>query len=628
MERVAELVEARQMAGVGPWRVGPEALRQTDDIIESAYRGTPLREAGTPLSVGAYGDINMALANVEWRREVNTSWLEFSRWGIQQIILVCRLYYIKNPIMRRLIDVCAAYVFARGVEVSSPDEAVNDIIMEYMAANQKTLGHRALMRHEKGKDMDGNIFFVSFDDAVDTGTSTLRTIDATEIDDIKTDPDDIDTPWFYHRIASQKVFDPMNGATVLEPIDCWYPAYGYDPDAKPEKIGGKDVKWNQPIYHIKCGGIAKWTFGCPRAFPAVDWAKEARRMLEACASVKQSNAQIAREISTKGGQQAIEGIKAQITTTVGPDQNGIWDQNPPAVAGGTWVSGTGTSMKLVGQRGMSDNPEEVRQYKLMCCMPFGVPETFLADVSTGNLATANSLDRPTETIMEEKQEEWVEDLTVLVMHHLELSKAAPNGKLREVLLSRHLDPGKVIIRECAKCPSKDGRKMVYAKLDNRRNADGVFQLHEAERPVPKNVILIKVNFPAIREGDMRVQVSAVVESMTLGNKAGQVIGIDEKAGVSKLYDLLDFENGDELTEEQYPKPGYEIDRTKEELPDPIQKPKALPGGTIAANAQVDADGNPQTDVGREAARIRVAVSRLNRALGVMEGQNGHAPHAR
>lgn len=630
MERISELVEARQMAGAGPWHVGPAALERTDAIITEAYRVASLREAGTPLSVGAYGDIDMALANVEWRREVNTSWLEFSRWGIQQIILISRLYRIKNPIIRRLIDVCAAYVFARGVEISSPDEDVNAIIQEYLETNHKTLGHRALMNHERSKDTDGNIFFVSFEDAADKGTSTLRTIDPTEIDDIKTDPDDTDTPWYYHRIANQKNFDVSTGHQVLTAINCWYPAYGYNPDLKPDEIGGKPVKWNQPVYHIKCGGIAKWLFGCPRSYPALDWSKESRRILEACASVKQSNAQIAREICTKGGQQAIEGIKAQITTTVGPDQQGIWDQNPPAVAGGTWVSGPGTSMKLVGQRGMSDNPEEVRRYMLMCCMVFGVPETFLGDVSTGNLATATSLDRPTETVMLEKQEEWVEDLKCMILHHLELSKNAPSGKFRAALIRRKLNPKEVIVRECAKSLSKDGSRMVYAKLHKKRNADGVFQLHEADRPVPKTEILIKVNFPAIREGDMKTLVDSTVQAMTLSNKAGQVIGIDEKAGVRKLYDLLDFENGDELTEEQYPESEYEIDRTKEPLPAPIEKPVAFPAGTIAADAQVGTDGvpngQPAADVSQEAARIRVAVSRLNRSLDIMESKNGHAAH--
>jgi transketolase len=46
-------------------------------------------------------------------------------------------------------------------------------------------------------------------------------------------------------------------------------------------------------------------------------------------------------------------------------------------------------------------------------MVCGVPETFLADVSTGNLATATTLDRPTELVFMEKQEAWREDLTII-----------------------------------------------------------------------------------------------------------------------------------------------------------------------------------------------------------------------
>jgi hypothetical protein len=46
-------------------------------------------------------------------------------------------------------------------------------------------------------------------------------------------------------------------------------------------------------------------------------------------------------------------------------------------------------------------------------MVVGVPETFLADVSTGNLATATTLDRPTELVFMEKQEAWREDLTII-----------------------------------------------------------------------------------------------------------------------------------------------------------------------------------------------------------------------
>lgn len=619
MERISELIEARQMAGSGPWRVGPVVLEQTDRLIahaqESLRRGVSLRETGVFNSQGAFGDIELALQNVEWRREVNFSWLEFSRWGIQQIILISRLYYIKNPIIRRLIDVSSAYVFARGVEISSPDEAVNAEIDAFLRANPKTLGHLALTKSERRKDYDGNLFWVAFDDKADRGETSLRTIDATEIEDIATDPDDTDVPWYYHRVWAQRVFDPTTGATKTISQRAWYPAFGYEPEIRPEAINGDPVMWDSPVYHSKCGDVAKWNFGCPRIYPALDWAKESRRYLEACASVKQSNAQIAREIVTKGGQQAIQGMKAQLQTTVGPSA-AIWDQNPPAVAGATWVAGPGTKMDLMRMRGASDNPEEVRQYKLMCCMVVGVPETFLADVQTGNLATASSLDRPTETVMLEKQEAWREDLMVLVLHHLNVSKGAPRGRLREALVARRLDPGKVTIRECRRVPSKDGRRMEYAPLEHRG-----LRLYEAGREVPETEILVRVNFPAIREGDLKTLVDATVEGMTLGNRAGQVIGIDEKAGVRHLYDLLGFEDGDELTEQQYPEGEYEIDRTKIVLPAPVDRPPVgVPGGTVAANVQ----GN------QEALRVNNAVRRLVRAVKTWEakeaGVNGDGEH--
>ena len=89
---MAEVAESQTVAGAGPW-LGSPAGRE---------RIATLREVANVGAQGATGDIELALQNVEWRREVNSSWMEFSRWGIQQIILIARLYYIKNPIIRRI----------------------------------------------------------------------------------------------------------------------------------------------------------------------------------------------------------------------------------------------------------------------------------------------------------------------------------------------------------------------------------------------------------------------------------------------------------------------------------------------------------------------------------------------
>jgi hypothetical protein len=564
-------------------------------------------EAQLPGAVGAFGDIELALQNVEWRREVNYSWLEFSRWGIQQIILIGRLYYIKNPICRRMVDVCAAYVFARGVEVTTNDDAANEILDDFFTSNKEVFGHAARKRLERAKDTDGNIFFVFFPDREGTGSVKCRTLDPTEIEDIKCDPEDADCEWYFHRVWVRQLI--TSGVTETKVEKAWYPALNYNPTGadRLDFIDGAPVLWASPVYHRKVGTVGKWRFGLPRLYPALDWAKEARRFLEACASIRQSLSQIALQITTSGGTQALQGLKNQFGTTVGPEAP-VFDTNPPAVAGGAFASGPGTKIEAFKTQGAGFDPEGVRQYKLMACMCAGIPETFLGDVSTGNLATATSLDRPTETIMIEKQEEWVEDLTTIAKFVLETSDRAPSGRLREALAESKA--GEVQILEATRVQDMVGRWRYVVEKD----AKG-----KPKKRGKGDDIKIQVNFPAIREGDIPALVTACVTAMTLGNKGGQVTGIDEKVGMKFLYALLGIEDGDEIAEEQYPEKDYDPDRTTEELPPPIPKLPPAPAGSepgapTTAPAQPAADAKPKSAT--EAWRI--ASRRITRALRLVE----------
>lgn len=566
VERCCELEEARAMAGPGPWLPydARAALASTPGLLgkEGAQQLRTLRETSPLVSQGAFGDIELALQNVEWRREINLSWMEFSRWGIQQIMLISRLYYIKNPIVRRLIDIAAAYVFGRGVEVSCDDEDANEVLREAFEANKKVLGQHGLVQLERQKFYDGNLFFAFFTDTANTGGVQIRNIEATEIIDIVTNPEDADTPWYYRRQWIQRNFDVASGQVITAQCDAWYPDIKYQPAQRPATIGSYPVMWDVPILHRKCGHVARWRFGCPIVYPMLDWAKEARKFLEACATVKRALAQIAMVMTTKGGQQAIEGAKQQLETTVGP-QAPIWDTNPTPVNASIFVSGTGTTMKAFQTSGAGGNPEEVRQYKLMCCCVVGVPETFLADVSTGNLATATTLDRPTELVFLERQQSWQEDLVTIAQYFLNASKSAPSGKLRDSLRKRDIEPGRVTITEAPKALDSTGR-MVY--------------LSEAKAAAKPQALKITAIFPAIREGDLQQLVAATVQALTLGNTMGQVNGIDEKTGVLQLMRLLGIEDAEDIVEAMYPEGEYDADRTEEE---PAATPTPFGGGAAA-----------------------------------------------
>lgn len=614
---LAEIAEAQSMSGSGPWQPGSlgggdaPTVRLPVQLAESLglerIDKLNIQEAGpvgdvSPL--GAYGMYELMLQNINWQREINYSWLEFTRWGIQQIILICRLYYIKNPICRRLVDVIAQYVFARGFDITTDNEAVNDAIKDFIRRNGKVLGHVALTAQQRSKVTDGNLFWVFFTDTA-SGLCDLRTIDATEIQDIWTDPEDADVPQYYQRIWTQRAHDAVNGANATTTMNAWYPAINFDPAVKPETIKGYPVMWGCPVYHRKIGTVGKWLFGCPPLYPMIDWSKASRHFLEVCMSVRESLSQWATTITTKGGQQAIEGFKQQMETQVGPGSP-IYDTNPEAGAGSTFISGPGTKMEAFKVQGATFSPEDVRRYLLFCCMTLGMPETFLGDVSTGNLATATSLDRPTETVFLSIQEEWIEDLSVIVQFMLTRLAKAPKqkGKFTESWVN---------IRAAERVPMSTPGGAHHWGFREAANK-------------PDNTIEIKVQFPAIREGDLGALIKAGAEAMTLDNKGGQIVGIDEKAGVLWLMKQLSIEHAEELVEKMYPSTGkdkYDPDRTKEVLPPPIAKAPPVPGvqptpaDVAATQATATQNQNQQMP---PAKNVREAVSSafdaLEEAIGV------------
>lgn len=549
-----ELREALAMAGP-TWQM---------PTVVNGPGGKVLREAID--AAGAYGDVELALQNAEWRREVNGSWTEFSRWGIQQIMLISRLYFIKNPMIQRGINVSAQYVFGRGVEITSTDESANQVIKDFLKRNERVLGQVALQDLDRRKYYDGNLFFALHSDPRDTGEVNIRTIDALEIQEIVSDPDDTDLPQYYRRQWVKKGFDYSSGAVSYTTITAWYPALGYDPADKPATIGGYDVMWDVPIHHRKCGGVGKWQFGVPLVYAALDWAKAQRRMLESFATIRMSLAQISMTLTTKGGQQALAGMKDQLSTTAGPNSSWL-DRNPTAVDGSVFASGPGTKLEAFNTTGAGGDPSQVREFKLMVAMVFGIPESFFSDMNTSNLATATSLDRPTELGFMAKQEEWREDLALMITYALRMSVTGPSGKLREALRARSI-PVTIPIVEAARKRGPNN-KMVYEAASD-------------------DAIQVLVNFPTIMESDVPAQVNAIVAAYMGGQ------GIDQKEAVRLLGQQVDIENNEDVLELQYPSEG----------PDAYNP--------LRTNAEADTEDAPNPAVQTEEAKA--AVTRLSRAL--------------
>jgi hypothetical protein len=162
---------------------------------------------------------------------------------------------------------------------------------------------------------------------------------------------------------------------------------------------------------------------------------------------------------------------------------------------------------------------------MMACSAIGLPETMLlGDATTGSLATAVSLDRPTELKFTQRQALWREDLKLICGYALQRSANAPKGRLREARAATK-----------AKQP------------DVKTAADG-----------PEAV---KVTFPAVLEHDITARVAAIAEAMTLNGF--EPTGIDLRVGCKLLLEELGVEDAQTVIEAMFPEDEYDelVDRT-------------------------------------------------------------------
>jgi hypothetical protein len=546
MQEARDLFEARMMmGGTGPSFEQPR-VNSDSHVVQVKER---------------LWELELALEDRGWKRQLAIADTEFSRYGLQQIILISRLYAIKNPLVKRGVKTSSNYVFGRGFEVSSPDEAQNEAIQEFLKDNKKELGQIGLVEKEVSLHTDGNVFFAFITNPVD-GRTRIRSIDATEIAEKICNPDDASEAWFYRRTWARQNFTAANGVQGGEQEQRWYPALDYDPDVKMPTINGVGVDWKTPILQMKIGGCAKWHFGVPDVYCAIDWARAYANFLSHWATITEMLARFSWNLETKGGQQSIEAFNQALSTTLATGGTNI-ERNPTPVTGAAFVTGPGNKLTPIRTAGATTEPEQGRRIMLMVASAFGLPETFFGDASTGSLATAQSLDRPTELKFLERQEHWREVLQTICEYVLRQAAGRPRGKLRE-----------------------------RAK-----------RLEAENKPAMDITVIVK--FPAVLEHDIKEMVEAIATATTLDGytPAGT---IDIKTVARLMLAEVGVEDVETVVNAMYPENTYdpEVDQTE---PAPAA---AAPAPSMAAKPQ-------------EAMMYRAIIELRRASEKLLASKNGH-----
>jgi len=283
---------------------------------------------------------------------------------------------------------------------------------------------------------------------------------------------------------------------------------------------------------VKVGGLSDMRFGVPEVYSALDWARAYKEFLEDWATIVRAYSRFAFKVTTPGGRKGIAAAKSRLTTTL---TSGSTETNPPPIAGSTFVAGAGVDLSPIRTAGATTSADDGRRMLLMVAAAAGMPETLFGDASVGSLATARSLDRPTELKFVDRQSLWKDVLGGILDYVVDRAALAPKGSLKG-----HQEPN----------PEGDGT-VVILDIDP-----------ETGEPIDRH---IDIDFPSILEHDKEAEVRAIISAATLDGKAPAGT-MDMKLISRLLLTALGQDDIDDLLDKIFPEgEGEVLSRQAEQL---------------------------------------------------------------
>ncbi len=461
--------------------------------------------------------LELAQEDIDWLKTAFTG-QEFSKDFITQIYDQAVTSYIANPLTNHGVNVKGNYVFGQGVTIKgeSPDvDRLWQLFWDQPANRIEFTTVQALFLKEVDLQTEGNLFITMFT-TPSTGAVKVRSIITSEIVDVITNPEDAKEPWFYLRRWQERKMSDQGMWTPGSERKAVYPAWNYRPNNMTAMFGEIPIIWNAPVYHQKVGGTSHMRFGVTEFYSALDWVQAMKEAMEDYATVRSSHARWGWQSIVKGGKEGVAAMKAKIGTTFGSSSTAA-ETSPSPVPGSVALSANGMAeLQVMRTAGAQAAPDEARMLSVLAGAGFGLPYSILTgDADKSNLATAKSLDRPTELMMNMRRMLWTTIFTDICSYLVYASVRAPNGVVK----------GKIVEDDWG-TPTVDLGK------------------DEEGEPIKTSIV---VTWPPILEHDVSETVTAIIMAATLDGKADAgifdletIIGLLGNAvGVDNVGDVID-----------------------------------------------------------------------------------------
>lgn len=488
------------------------------------------RDSQVALLSERLAELEFAQEDQGWLRLSGEGDSDFSREGLRDITSQARLYFLKHPLINRAVTIQSQYVFAQGLSVVAQDQRIQDVLNAFMddPKNQVELtAHQARTMKEQELAVTGNLFFAFFVNP-SSGRVRVRSIPFSEVADIYFNPEDRKEPWYYRRSWTEYAIPEAGSSPTPQGTarSAWYPDWRHT-SKHPATLGGVEVR-DVPVYHVKVGGLPDMKFGVSEVYQALDWARAYKEFLTDFATLVKALSRFAWKSTVKGGVAARTAATAKLSRQ---PASAAEPQVNRTTAGATFVSSEpGANLDPIPKTGTTIPVEEGRRLLLMVAAATGLPETFFGDVSVGTLATATSLDRPTELKFADRQALWRDVHVDLLDYVIDRAIEATNGSL-------------------------EGN---FAKAEDGEEGEGRWVLAPPEEVPPGQEMpeegdrAFAVNFPPILAHDLAANVAAAVSAVTLNGSALATELITPEQASRILLQSLGVEDVDEWLAEVFP----------------------------------------------------------------------------
>ena len=471
-------------------------------------------------------ELELALDDVGYERIGGSNFdRQFTKASIDKIAAMARVYWLKNPLVKRAVATQANYVFGQGVDVIAADEDVQTVVDAFMedSKNRTELtGEQAMLTKETELQVTANLFFTFFTDPLN-GATRVRTISLNEIVRIIYNPDDSKEPWYYYR-QWQQPKEP--GSQKYEMHQAMYPDINYMPKGGlPKHFNGIEVMALNPVYHVKTNCLSDMEYGVSEIYAAIDWAKAYKDFLEDWYTIVKSLSKFAWKATSKSGATGMAQAKQVLEGAINGGSNPM-SSDLPGQAAQVWMSSDNFDLAPMPKSGATVAVDDGRRALLMVCAATGIYEHYFGDPSTGNLATAKAMEQPMLLMFQERQELWTDVFNTILGYVINQSALKPGGKLRGVM------------------SFNDYGESYVDMGDTDRSVD--------------------VKFPPILQEDVNERIDAIVKSVTLSGQT-PANTIDLKTATTQMLTALgeDTDIVDKLFPED-PKSWDEVEEEKQQ----------------------------------------------------------------